>query len=169
MPRTKAQNRRPPVPPALRPGITALVKFMTDIVDDERRAATAAVRARIGPPTLWVIIDRLIGRVRRGSYSLRRRAAESLAGLGPAAVPAVLLTLARARRRAVQVPLAEALAALAPGLSREERLKCLELLERATDGDGPATCACAVALAALRREEPADDGPSPVAGVAGAT
>jgi hypothetical protein len=169
MPATKAHGRRLTVPPALRPGITALLRFMTDIVDDDRRAATAAVRARIGPPALWVIIDGLIGRVRRGSYSMRRRAAESLAGLGPAAVPAVLLALARARRRAVQVPLAEALAALAPGLRREERLQCLELLERATDGDGPATCACAVALAALRREEPADDVPSPAAGVAGVT
>jgi hypothetical protein len=159
----------PPPPPALRRNVAALLRYLTDLIDEDRRAAVAAVRLRIGPPAILLVIDGLIARLRDPAPGMQRRAAESLVRLGPVAVPSVALALARGRSPLVRARLARVLAALGPGLAADVRRRLVPVVERAMAGDrsGVLAAACAAALVALREDEPAGVGPEAPAAAAG--
>jgi HEAT repeat protein len=99
---------------------------------------------------LPLVVDGLIGRLRSPSPGVRRRAAASLAGLGPPAVPAVLGALSRGRNVLVRRRLAAVLAEAGRGLDPEQRRALVEQLERVmATAEREVGRACAAAIAAL--------------------
>jgi hypothetical protein len=146
------------LPPELADAVAKMVDVLTAADESVRQRAVAAV-LRVAPPaTLRLFIDSLINRLVRGTVAVERRAAASLAGLGPWSVSHLSCRLFKAQGSRQQVCLASALgqAALAspPAVRARARMDLLIALRRANNDEVAA--AIGQVLRTLRNADTAD-------------
>jgi hypothetical protein len=92
--------------------------------DESARQRNVAAVLRVAPPaTLRLFIDALIDRLVRRGDAVARRAAASLAGLGPRAVSHLSCRLLKAKGSRQQVRLAQALGQAALASPQEVRVR----------------------------------------------
>ena len=154
-------NLEPSPAPTLKQSVTDLVEQLTVAADEERRAAVAAVRRRLESPFILMVINGLIAKLCEPSARMRRRAAESLEGLGPVGIPSVERVLVRRRSRPrLRTHLVQVLAAI--GRDQNNRFKLARTVQAvmtAAHSDA-LNSACTTALAILRRRKATDTVPS---------
>jgi hypothetical protein len=92
------------------------VAALTDADEARRQWAVATVLEMAERPVLGLLIDRLVRRLKGRDDLARRQAAQSLADLGAAAVPALKYALLKSHSVEVQVLLVQTLAAISQAL-----------------------------------------------------
>jgi hypothetical protein len=153
-----------PIPPR---ALRQLLDFLTDVHPDVRQESLADARRVLTPPRMAQIVDGLIERLKHGKDGMPTRAAEALAGLGPAALLPVAEALVHSRSPYVGLRLVQVFSSHGLALATEPRerlIKVLELVANRT-GSGALSAACHAAIIQLQQAAPAS--PEVTAGTPG--
>jgi hypothetical protein len=150
--------------------VDQLVAAMTDLYcEGTRREAMDAVVSRQLPWLHYLLIDRLVLRLRSPSYALRQQVFAALVGLGRPAVPHLLMALTGSRSSEMPGRFEQALTRVSQKLEPEERLVLARRLDAvaASAKERAVARACARASASLRVGLGTEGGPAgaPAAGV----
>jgi hypothetical protein len=145
--------KKSPTDPQRLPVVQQMLQALTHDDEPIRTAARAAAVGTLRGKSRSVIIDGLVGLLRRKDADVRQRAGAALVAFGPTAVPTLLLGLWQGHNAEWQVRLAQVLTAIVPAVPKEERTRLFFEVDRALwqATDEAVIRACMQAQAALMK------------------